>query len=80
MTRPNPASQTLALTLALAAAVGVVASACSGEDGATPVCPAVPLYDIGAAGERNEAEEARLAAVDAGCMTDIDRTDIGATE
>lgn len=71
MTRSTPSGQTLALMLALAALSGLVLGACS-EDGATPVCPAVPLYDIGAAGERNAADDERKAAIDAGCMTDID--------
>ena len=79
MKRRPRAAPTFALMLVAAvfSALGVLG--CS-EDGATPACPAVPLYDIGAAGERNAAEEAREAAVDAGCQTDIDRPEPGATE
>jgi len=65
-------------TSAVAALSIALFPACS-EDGVTPNCPAVPLYDIGAAGERNAAEDERLKAVDAGCMTDLDRTDAGQT-
>jgi hypothetical protein len=56
--------------LVLGALPAVLLPACS-EDGATPDCPAVPRYDIGAAGERNDAEDERKAAVAAGCQTDI---------
>jgi hypothetical protein len=75
MKRSHP--PTLLPSVALALLAGVVAlfvfAGCS-EDGATPNCPAVPLYDIGAAGERNDAEDERKAAVKAGCLTDIDKT------
>jgi hypothetical protein len=42
-----------------------------GEDGESPLCPKVRLYDIGNAGERNDPElkAEQAAAIDAGCMT-----------
>lgn len=71
--RRRPPLLSLLLTLGVAVLSVALAPACS-EDGVTPDCPAVPLYDIGAAGERNAAEDERLKAVDAGCLTDIDTT------
>jgi hypothetical protein len=76
MRRPLPLLPAFALTLAFAVLSAPLLSACS-EDGATADCPTVPLYDIGAAGERNDAEPARKAAVAAGCMTDIDKPGSG---
>jgi hypothetical protein len=76
MSRPLPLLPAFALTFALGALSTLTLPSCS-EDGATPNCPSVPLYDIGAAGERNDAEPARKAAVAAGCLTDIDKTDPG---
>jgi hypothetical protein len=64
---------TLGLSLLLGALSTLFAPGCSGEDGQTPNCPPLALYDIGAAGERNSETVAaeRAEAVDAGCMTDL---------
>jgi hypothetical protein len=44
-----------------------------GEDGVTPDCPPLPLYDIHDASWVDDPEiaEARAAAIDAGCLTDL---------
>jgi len=59
-----------AAILGLLFALGLVAVAC-GEDGVTPDCPTIPLYNIhdedwleGVAGHRAEA-------IDAGCLTPL---------
>ena len=64
---------TLALSLVLGALATLFAPGCSGEDGQTPNCPPLSLYNIGAAGERNAevVAEERAEAVDAGCMTEL---------
>jgi hypothetical protein len=58
------------ISLFLGSLASMLFLAC-GEDGESPLCPKVRLYDIGNAGERNDpdlkAEQA--AAIDAGCMT-----------
>jgi hypothetical protein len=69
--RKNPGeSSRVLVSLFLGALVSTSFLAC-GEDGESPLCPQVRLYDIGNAGERNDpdlkAEQA--AAIDAGCMT-----------
>lgn len=63
---------TLALSLLLGALAALVTPGC-GEDGITPTCPELTLYDIGAGGERNAEAVAkqRAEAVAAGCMTDL---------
>jgi hypothetical protein len=63
---------TLALSLLLGALASLFSPGCSG-DGQTAACPPFPLYNIGAAGERDapDVQEARAKAVDAGCMTDL---------
>lgn len=54
--------------------LGALAAVACGENGQTPTCPALTLYDVNAAGAATDpkivAERAR--AVDAGCMTDLD--------
>ncbi|HEX6273927.1 MAG TPA: hypothetical protein VFZ53_12855 [Polyangiaceae bacterium] len=64
------------MTLLGAAALGLlVASSAAlvacGEDGVTPDCPAMPLYNVrdDAALADADVAEARAAAVDAGCLT-----------
>ena len=44
-----------------------------GEEGVTPDCPPLPLYDVQDASWVNDPEiaEARAAAIDAGCLTDL---------
>jgi hypothetical protein len=68
---PRP-FMTLAVSLVLGALASLFAPGCS-EDGQTPNCPPLSLYNIGAAGERNSdtVAEERAEAVDAGCMTDL---------
>ena len=65
-------------TLLGASAVGLFCSVClalvaCGEEGVTPDCPPMPLYDVQDAAWREDPEilEARAAAVDAGCLTDL---------
>jgi hypothetical protein len=60
----------LILSLGITVLAGVVFVAC-GEDGESPLCPDLGLYDIGNAGERNSPDRAqeRAEAVDAGCLT-----------
>jgi hypothetical protein len=60
------------------AVLGVLSALClalvaCGEEGVTPDCPPLPLYDVRDAGWVNDPEitEARAAAVDAGCLTDL---------
>jgi hypothetical protein len=62
----------LAVSLAVGALLGLAAPGC-GENGQTPNCPPLSLYDVNAAGEANSPKvaEERAAAVDAGCMTDL---------
>ncbi len=62
----------LTVALALGALLGLAAPGC-GNDGRTPSCPPLSLYDVNAAGEANspKVEAERAAAVDAGCMTDL---------
>jgi hypothetical protein len=61
------------LSLVLGALAACAVSGC-GENGQTPTCPALTLYDINAPDAASDpkivAERAR--AVDAGCMTDLD--------
>jgi len=61
------------LSLVLGALSAFVVPGC-GENGQTPTCPALTLYDINAPDAATDpklvAERAR--AVDAGCMTDLD--------
>jgi hypothetical protein len=63
---------TLTLSLLLGALASLFAPGCS-EDGQTAACPPFELYNIGAAGERDapSVKQARAAAVDAGCMSDL---------
>lgn len=70
MQRPSMVS--LALSLVLGALASLFTPGCS-EDGQTPACPPLSLYDIGAAGERNSQQVAdeRAEAVAAKCMTDL---------
>ena len=58
--------------MGLATVASVVFVAC-GEDGESPSCPELTLYNIGNAGERNSPDvaEERAKAVDAGCMTPL---------
>ncbi|HSU37988.1 MAG TPA: hypothetical protein VLJ38_00440 [Polyangiaceae bacterium] len=62
----------LTCALVLGALLGLAAPGC-GDNGQTPSCPPLSLYDINAAGEANSPKVAaeRAAAVDAGCMTDL---------
>lgn len=64
------ATHRVLVSLAFGAVASLLFLAC-GEDGESPLCPKVRLYDIGAAGERNDPElkAEQAAAVDAGCMT-----------
>ena len=61
-----------AAMLGILVALSFVLVAC-GEDGVTPDCPPLPLYNV-----RDDAwltdddiQEARAAAIDAGCLTDL---------
>ena len=58
--------------LGLLSALGLALVAC-GEEGVTPDCPPLPLYDVRDASWVNDPEitEARAAAIDAGCLTDL---------
>jgi hypothetical protein len=62
----------LAVMVALGALLSLVAPGCS-DNGQSPSCPPLGLYDINAAGEANSPKvaEERAAAVDAGCVTDL---------
>jgi len=68
-----------AASLALAAALGGALAAC-GEVGVTPDCPPLPLYSVRDAGWRTDPEvlDARAAAVDAGCLTELGDAQPGA--
>jgi hypothetical protein len=79
MRRRNGANRVL-VSLFLGALSSVLFLAC-GEDGESPLCPKVRLYDIGNAGERNDPElkEEQAAAIDAGCMTPP-MTDAGSSD
>jgi hypothetical protein len=61
------------LSLVVGALAPFAVAGC-GENGKTPTCPALTLYDINAPDAATDpklvAERAR--AVDAGCMTDLD--------
>jgi hypothetical protein len=61
-----------AALLGLLAALSFVLVAC-GEDGITPDCPPLPLYDIHDDAWQTDADiqEARAKAIDAGCMTEL---------
>ncbi len=61
-----------AALLGLLVALSLALVAC-GEDGVTPDCPPVPLYDVRDDASLTDADiqEARAKAVDAGCMTDL---------
>jgi hypothetical protein len=67
--RPGKSDRVL-VSLFLGALASTSFLAC-GEDGESPLCPKVRLYDIGNAGERNDPElkAEQAAAIDAGCMT-----------
>jgi hypothetical protein len=64
---------TLAVVVTCGALVGLVTPGCS-DNGQTPSCPELSLYNVAAAGEANSPKVVaeRAAAVDAGCMTDLD--------
>jgi hypothetical protein len=66
----NGATNRVLVSLFLSALASVLFLAC-GEDGESPLCPQVRLYNIGNAGERNDPElkAEQAAAIDAGCMT-----------
>jgi hypothetical protein len=70
MRKSHGATNRVLVSLLLAALSSLLFLAC-GEDGESPLCPKVRLYDIGAAGERNDPElkAEQAAAIDAGCMT-----------
>jgi hypothetical protein len=70
MRNSHGAANRVLVSLFLAALSSLLFLAC-GEDGESPLCPKVRLYDIGNAGERNDPElkAEQAAAVDAGCMT-----------
>jgi hypothetical protein len=48
-----------------------LAAACGGDDGYTPTCPELPLFDVRNQSERSAAAvvSARARAVDAGCLS-----------
>lgn len=59
-----------------AALLGLVVALCfalvaCGEDGITPNCPQVPLYDIHDENWLEGVAGARAEAIDAGCLTDL---------
>jgi hypothetical protein len=70
MRSSNGATNRVLVSLFLGALASVLFLAC-GEDGESPLCPQVRLYDVGNAGERNDPElkAEQAAAIDAGCMT-----------
>lgn len=70
MRRSPGATNRVLVLVSLGALASLLFVAC-GEDGESPLCPKVRLYDIGAAGERNDPElkAEQAAAIDAGCMT-----------
>jgi hypothetical protein len=70
MSTPGRIGDRWILSLGIAVLAGAIVVAC-GEDGESPLCPDLGLYDIGNAGERNSPERAqeRAEAVDAGCLT-----------
>jgi hypothetical protein len=70
MRSSNGATNRVLVSLFLSALTSVLFLAC-GEDGESPLCPPVRLYDVGNAGERNDPElkAEQAAAIDAGCMT-----------
>ena len=69
--RTSPSAKNRVLLSLLLGAVASVSFLACGEDGESPLCPKVRLYDIGNAGERNSPglKEEQAAAIDAGCMT-----------
>jgi hypothetical protein len=46
-------------------------AACGGDDGSTPSCPELPLFDVGSRSERSATAvvSARAEAVAAGCLS-----------
>ena len=59
-----------------AAFVGLLVALCfalvaCGEDGVTPNCPQVPLYDVRDENWLEGVAGARAEAIDAGCLTDL---------
>jgi hypothetical protein len=61
-----------------AALLGLLVALCfalvaCGEDGVTPDCPPLPLYDIHDESWQDDpdVQEARAAAIDAGCLTEL---------
>lgn len=65
MPRLSPRGAALAL-IALTTGAGCLAAACS-DEGTTPKCPDLPLYDVNDASPADK--EARAAAANAGCVT-----------
>jgi hypothetical protein len=63
----------LLLSLAIGAFAALAAPACS-EDGHTPTCPPLSLYDLNAPDAATDPKVVaeRERAVDAGCMTALD--------
>ncbi len=61
------------LSLAVGALAAFAAAGC-GENGRTPTCPALSLYDVNAPDAATDPKivAERERAVDAGCMTDLD--------
>ncbi|HTQ07246.1 MAG TPA: hypothetical protein VMI54_25490 [Polyangiaceae bacterium] len=57
----------------LAGALAALAAPGCGENGQTPTCPELSLYDINSPDAANDPKivAERAAAVDAGCMTDL---------
>ena len=69
-------------TLLGAAVLGVLASLCvmlvaCGEEGVTPDCPPLPLYNVHDESWQDDPEvaEARAKAIDAGCLTDLGKAE-----
>ena len=71
MTRRRPRLPLLLLAPAVGLATAVLGVACGGEDGVTPSCPEPPLYNVREPDvlDDDDIEEARRAAIEAGCMT-----------
>ncbi len=63
----------IALSLLVGALAALAAPGC-GENGQTPSCPELSLYDINSPDAATDPKivAQRAAAVDAGCMTDLD--------
>lgn len=68
---PRRSRVAVAVSLAVACAVGSLLWGC-GEDGQSPACPPLSLYDVNSdASTSAQVEAERAAAVDAGCMSDL---------